>query len=352
MRKKEGFHKQPLNMFSIKIFKEAGMKKYCSLVILFLVAILLFSFAQKAWADNPPAYTTMYYAMQNDDLDALKACLKKSASLVNYNKGELLLGALGMVKDPQVIKMLLAAGANPNALQPNTDNNTLHVVIDECKEYNKDKVLAIVKMLVAKGADVNHKRANDGYTPIHVAVRGEQVSKEIVAALLTAKNVDVNVRCNQINDSEDGAWPALFYIVEKPNDTYKDNFAIFKMIMAKNPDLTFTTPQEPNTRRKKWNVLHLVCSTEFTDRVDMVEALVNAGMDIEALTADENLSPLHLAMSANNPKICTYLLTKGADYNSKDTEGTSVLAHAKGWGSDKHLESAKVVIDWAEAHPK
>jgi ankyrin repeat protein len=327
------------------------MKRFYSWVILLLAAALMFSLIGKVWANDPPAYTDMYYAMQNEDLDRLKALVKKNPGLANYKNGELLMGAVGMVKDPVYIKVLLDGGASPNALQPNTNNNPLHYVIEECKEYNKDKVLAIVKMLVAKGADVNHKRNNDGYTPIHVAVRGEQVSKEIVAALVAAKNVDVNVRCNQINDCEDGAWPALFYIAEKPNDTYGDNFAIFKMILAKNPDLKFTTPQEANTRRKKWNVLHLLCSTS-TDRVDMAEALVNAGMELEALTADENLSPLHLAMSANNPKICTYLLNKGADYNSKDTEGVSVLDHAKGWGTDKHLDSAKVVIDWAAAHPK
>lgn len=328
------------------------MRKSALNLILFALAMIALTLAATApaFAGIKEAFTDLYYQIQNEDWDGLKKSLAKpNPTLVNYNNGELLQGALGMVKDPKIIKMLLNAGANPNLLQKNTDNNGLHIVLAECKDYNYAKVLAITKLLVAKNCNVNHKRNSDGYTPIHMAVRNEEIGKDILAVMLAAKNLDVNVCCNPINECEDGAWPALFYAVQRANDPTKSNKDIVKMLVDKGANLNFLTSDASQCRRKKWNVLHILCETS-TDRDDMAQILVDAGMGVDTPTPDTAMTPLHLALMSNNPKICRYLLEKGADIKAKNSDGVDILAHAKGYCSDKHYDSAKVVIDWANTH--
>ncbi len=292
-------------------------------------------------------HTSLYYAVQNDDMDTLKTLLKKAGPAINEEDGSLLRGAVGLGKDPVVIKMLLDAGADPNLKDPNSGDTALHVAMKECRGDNNEVILKYAKFLVGKGANVSQKRTSDGYTPLHAAAKNEQMDRDIFAALLQSPTVDVNVRCDMINESADGAWQHLFYLATRPWDFKNCGGAMAQMLIDKGADLKATTTKEASQRT--WNVLHLCCGTA-NDHVDVVEVLLKAGMGIEALTGDENLSPLHIAMNTNNPKICTLLLEKGADYNSKDSEGTSVLSHARGWGTDKHYESAKVVIDWAASH--
>jgi ankyrin repeat protein len=296
-------------------------------------------------------HTSLYYAVQNDDMDTLKALLKKSGAVINEGDGDLLRAAVDLHKEPLVVKMLLDAGANPNLQEKNSGDTALHLALGACNGQNNALILQYAKLLVDKGANVSQKRVKEGYTPLHVAARNENIDKDIFAVLLTGKNADVNVRCNPINESEDGAWQPLFYLATRAQDFKKSGGAVARMLIDKGADLKEVSTSEGQARRKAWNVLHLCCGTE-NDHVDVVEVLLNAGLNIETRTKDEGLTPLHIAMSTNNPKICTLLLSKGADFNSKDTEGVSVLQHAKGWGTDKHYESAKVVIDWASSHAK
>jgi len=296
-------------------------------------------------------HTSLYYAIQNDDMDALKSLIKKAGAVINEEDGDLLRAAVGMDKDPQVVKMLLDAGANPDLKEKNSGDTALHLAMQACNGENNARILQYVKMLVAKGAKVSQKREHDGYTALHMAARNENIDKDIIASLLAAKSIDVNVKCNAINESEDGAWQPLFYLATRAQDFKKCGGAAAKMFIDKGADLGTLTTSDGAARRKAWNVLHLCCGTA-NDHVDVVETLLTAGMALETRTKDEGLTPLHIAMSTNNPKICALLLSKGADYNSKDTEGVSVLQHAKGWATDKHYESAKVVIDWSNSHGK
>jgi ankyrin repeat protein len=324
------------------------MRKQKVILTVLLIAAFLWGAAGPALASELEDYNELHRYVQWGELDSVKKFLKSKAKIVNYNKGEILLDAVGLVVDPLIVKALLDAGVNANSRQVNTDNNALHYVIEQCTEDNRGKILSIVKMLVVKGTSVNHKRANDGYTPLHIAARREAAQKEIFESLLSAKGVDVNIRCNKINEYEDGAWPAIAHVLTRANDPYGHNLAIVKMIMARGQDVKALMGDDLATR-KSWTLLHLLCATS-TDRADMAEVLLNSGLELEAMTKDGNMSPLHMALMANNPKICTLLLSKGASISSTNSDGVNVLAHAKGFCTDKHFESAKVVIDWAATH--
>lgn len=324
------------------------MKKRVIWLSCLLVTVLLFTM-RPCLAADPPGFMELYYAVQNDDMPTLKVALKKHSKLVNHKNGELLQGALGMLKDPKVISMLLAAGANPNLKQANTGYNGLHIVLAECTSGTLPKVLALVKLLVAKGCDVNLKDTAHEYTPLHMAARRESVSAAVFAALLSSPKVDVNLRCKQINPSMDGAWPALFYVLERPHDPTGTNKEIVQMLINKGADMKAMSTDKAPAEKRSWTVMHFVSGTS-SDRADIAAILLAAGAALDQRDTREGLTPLHVAMNSNCPKICQFLLEKGADFNSKDVEGTSVLAHARGWATDKHYESAEVVKKWADAH--
>lgn len=331
-------------------------KKFIKITIIFLLisSFLIGGYINgkfvinKAFAGSD-LYLRLYYAMQNDEMAEFKSLLKKSSGVINEDNGDLLRCAIGLEKEPVIIKLILDAGCNPNLKETNYQNTALHLAVDACNGENNATILQYVKLLIAKGADVNIKRAYDEYTPLHIAARNENIDKEIFALLLTPKNVDVNIRCNKINDSEDGAWQALFYIATRMQDFKNSSKDIATMLIGKGADLSELTTSDDAARRKGWNVLHLLCGTE-NDHLGVAEVLVGAGIPLESRTLDEGLTPLHIACQTNNPKICQFLLEKGADYNSRDIEGVSVLEHARGFCKDKNYESADVLINWAQSH--
>lgn len=328
-------------------------------VVCLLLVFALSVFVPALWAqDEAPApvsdddaQVSMYYAVQNGEPETLAGLLKSNPKAVNLKDGELLLAAVSMNAGPDVVKMLLEAGADANLLQKDSGNTCLHLALAEVRD-EKDtedvkaanaKLLETVKLLVAKGAKAAVARSSDGFTPLLLAAKSETVRKAFFDALFEAKDIDVNAKSNAGANSERN-YSALFYVVTRNQIEGNDNKEIVDLLLAKGADLKAITGADQEAGRKMWNVLHLACTTTG-DRADIVEALLAKGMDIETM-ADSDMSPLHIAMLANNPKICTLLLQKGAKIESKNSDGVDILSHAKGFGKDKHLESADVVINW------
>ncbi len=313
--------------------------------------VLLFIFsADCLQAGNQEDYNDINRFLQWGDMDQFKPAVKKNKAAVNFNNGAIIIDYANYLADPAFLKILLDNGANPNAHQDNTNANALHIILGSCTEDNVATVLEAAKMLVAKGCDVNHQESQYGYTPLHVAARNEAVTKEIFEVLLSAKNLNINIKCNLINEFQDGAWPALFHLVMRPNDPQGTNKDIVKMFIDKKADLTMTVVDDPRCDRQKFTLLH-ICAETANDHADVCKVLVEAGMNIEANSPYHGFTPLHVAMLSNNPKICQYLLEKGADYNSKNKDGVTILAHSLAFGKDRNFESADVIIEWAKAHP-
>ena len=86
----------------------------------------------------------------------------------------------------KVVRMLLEAGANVNALD-SYQSSALHLALDQRRrESVKDKVVKVVRVLIEAGADVNavESRRIGGRSPLHLA--SEWGNPEAVPILLEA----------------------------------------------------------------------------------------------------------------------------------------------------------------------
>jgi ankyrin repeat protein len=70
--------------------------------------------------------------------------------------------------DPAKVEVLLAHGANPNAVESNGWTPLL------CPNGISKNALAIVKLLVAKGANVNYRQPGQGWTPLTQTINNQE----------------------------------------------------------------------------------------------------------------------------------------------------------------------------------
>ncbi len=127
-------------------------------------------------------------AVFRDDVAALRALLEKGVD-VNakcYHHGATALWAASVGSHPDIIKVLLASGADVNT--KNTDGVTaLYVAAQNGHLEN-------VKLLLESKADVNVKRKTDGTTTLWIAAHNGQLN--IVKLLLESK-ADVNAKASK-----------------------------------------------------------------------------------------------------------------------------------------------------------
>ena len=180
----------------------------------------------------------------------------------------------GANPNPDVAAVLLEAGADVNTLSP-TGRTPLHEAAASASHP------AVIEVLVAAGADVN-ARDDNGYGPLHSAAWYNR-HPEITAALIAA-GADLNAW-----DPENYGTPLLMAV-------YRGGLRSFS---------------------RRW-------PTDFSSSV--VEVLVRAGADLE-LTGESGRTALHEA-ARHNPAAFPLLMRLGADPNVHDAYGNTPLDYA------------------------
>lgn len=281
------------------------------------------------------AATRLAYASQYGEADKVKALLASNPKIVNMNDSRVFQAALSLQKGPEIVKAFLDAGADAKITQKESGCSTIILAIDGAKPG--DDLIAVVKMLVEKGADVNCPRVKEGFTALHLAAR--QGMKDVMAVLLTAKNVDVNQRCNDLptTSTVDDAWPPLFYAVSRGDEGQPDDLKVVEMLLAKGADVKAAT-------RENLTALHLVARSG-RDRRDIAELLVSKGAALDPISRPFKLTPLHEALMKDNPEICKLLLERGANVNIPNDQGVTIIQHAHGYYVD--WKSGKAVREWS-----
>ncbi len=221
----------------------------------------------------------------------------------------------------EIVELLLAAGADPNApgWSGGEEKNWPPLLAalrltrpaqppspDEPETAGAR--IAVVEALLKHGADVNG-RLTHGWTALHRAV---QLNQAEMAALLVANRADVNAR---------GSRPA-----DEPQlgPRKAESARSGASLSASAPPRRGPQPVGP------------VSGTSF-------------GQGAEALPADIDMTPLHVAVVNQSLELVEFLLEHGADANARNAAGRTPLHHAV---QRRDLELIRVLlVAGAELNP-
>lgn len=269
-----------------------------------------------------------------DDFQWFRGCLEQHG-LTDDWKPWMLHGAAALTGNPAIIRLLLDAGADANAVDDG-GRTPLH-------EGAKNDNPVVAVHLLAAGADP-HALDNDGYTPLHhSAARGE--NGRVIARLLAAGS---EVRA----ESNDGRTPlhsALRYdavrdvvsaliqgggaesLTPLQLGALQGDAAVVTSLLAEGAD--------PNAvDGYGWSSLHFAVPRAGPETVS---ALLAAGADPNAMTIG-GLAALHLAARQRTSDVVSDLLGAGADPNAvagedDEEEAGTPLHLATRWNDDSSI---------------
>jgi ankyrin repeat protein len=257
-------------------------------------------------------------------------------------------------KNLDMVENVLNAGADPNVLDDNGDP-ILRFAISQRGQTGID----LVRLLVDSGADVNALDRR-GYALLPIAA--EDGKLEIVQILVEAgadiegtftgkkstNNTALGAAAGQghkeiveflianganVNHLETGSFYTPLGLA-----AYSNNYDIVKILLDNGADHTLR-----NTLSGGQTPLH---SAVRINGVASVQALLEAGADVNALT-DEGQTPLIHLMSdgyrLNLTQVATLLLDTGADPDHQDNTGNSALHYAAMRGTN---EAIPILIEY------
>lgn len=265
---------------------------------------------------NPNGTTPLGLAVQNEQIEAVKYCLKVGADAnvaaeivgedENYDDVEWVLSPVCMAAENgqyDILVALLAAGGSPTSRMANG------ITPLSAAATNGD--LDCVKLLIKQGADP------DEGVPADVQVRGKVRSNPILRAadngnedivrLLIAKGVSVNV--------VDGSGASPIKLAAKDGSP-----ELISTLITAGADLSIAD-------HEGWSPL---MTAAYEERADVVALLLGAGANPNAQTQDgDDWTPLIAAAAYGQTEIVKLLLDAGADPLTSSSDGRTAMEHAR-----------------------
>ena len=153
----------------------------------------------------------------------------------------------------------------------------------------------IVKFLISKGASVN-QLGEDNQTPLMNAIFYDSESTNEIVDFLVREGADINMI-----DKRDGT--ALGYSI------LYDNLYVFNLLIENGANI------DPSA----------IVTAVKNNNTQMALKLIELGADVNLFIAGSKKSLLRMAVEAENEELVEILLQKGADVNSRDISGVSIL---------------------------
>lgn len=252
------------------------------------------------------------------------------------NKTTYLMYAAGYIKDINILKLLIAKGADIT-LKDKNGFNALH----HATSFN---TLEIVTFFVdEKGMNINTDTENKE-TPLHLAITNNTDSR--IVPYLIERGATINVQ------DLFGVTPLM-----KAAQYFKTSFV--NLLLEKGANVELVDFSDVKT------ALQYAIDTTFHNQtnpkgLEIVKLLVENGANVNAKTNRSN-TPLMGAAKLQDPAMTIYLVEKGANINHQDLYGGTALMNAS-WldrvetvtfllerGADKTLKSkdGKTALDYA-----
>ena len=256
--------------------------------------------------------TPLHYAAAGGYLAIVKLLLDHKADVnVKARNGRTPLHAAADFNRLEIVKLLLAHQANPNASA--SDGTPLGLAV-------RNRNAEMVKALIAAGADVNAKgvpvdsnpqalNAGNILVPLAYTAR---VGDLALARILLQNKADINVH-------DDLGYTPLH------STALAANAEMVKLLLENGAD--------PNIKDKLGNTPLLVYGQLYEPQIS--ELLLAHKADVNARN-EEGLTSLSVAVEAPNGELVELLLKNGAEVNAADKYGRTALHHAV-WSQSKDI---------------
>lgn len=249
--------------------------------------------------------TPLHLAAMHNDVNLIQALIKQGMdpNIVNQKNRETPLMRAAILGANQAIKMLLKSEAQIDKKDHN--GNTALIWAVSSKDYPET-----VKLLLQKGAYVDEKN-NSGLTALMLASNLGLVES---AKTLLANGADPNLVDN------------------------KGQSAFALAMGAKNIEIIRVLLKSGNPTKNKSNFFHnfLTLIKELPEKYQRKGKPLN-----KELPAQEDMTPLLLAITAENISLVNELIQAGADVNTPDADGITPLMWAIGYQS---LEIVRMLL--------
>jgi len=266
--------------------------------------------------------TALTIAATRGDLTAATMLLHAGTDLnlrnTSLHGGDLLpLGYAVRNGHVEVVRLLIAAGANVNALDSN-----LHKPLDIAVEIGDPDLITMLEAAGATrrtGADLTlEQAASVGDTARVQELLPEATPEErgdalVVATLAKAEAIAACILTAPVAQVD--LDRSLFYAAQA------GQAALVQALLAAGADLT---SRESYTGYTPWH------SAAYHGHLDAVQHLRAASADLDLRSRDRDTA-LTLAAGAGRLDVVRYLIEQGADLNLIDGEGKSALDQARSW---------------------
>lgn len=251
-----------------------------------------------------------FEAVEQDDVRQVREFLKsnRSAATAFSSSGDTALHLAARNDHAEIVKVLLAAGANPNARNDNAMGETaLHV---SSQRGDSTSRMSVLPLLIAAGGKVNLGDAREGSMPLHAALSNGNLTN---ASILLMSKANPNAA------DRSGRTP-LFEAMHK--DSIRRPAIQLLLSAGANPNLRGSDGQTP---------LHLAA---FYGDEASVRMLFSVNSDVNARSKSGE-TPLHLAAKQNHIQVAGQLLVRMTPdaVRARDTSGQTALGNAADTGN-------------------
>ena len=279
--------------------------------------------------------TPLHLAAMHNDVNLIYALIKQGMdpNIINQKRGETPLMRASIQGANQAIKALLKSGANIHLKDAN--GNTALMWAVSSKDFPKT-----VRLLLKNGARIDEK-SNDGLTPLMWSAKLGLIKS---VKVLLAKGANPNLLDNQGKSAFawaiDGEHTEIAHILLKSGAPASNTNMLRHTPITAITDLPATYQTKGKTLAKEQTVVEDMTPLLLAihaDDLSLMQELIQAGANVNTPDS-QKITPLMWAIGYQSLEMVKMLLHAGADVNTFSAETNPPLLIAAGYNNKEIVE--------------